>query len=458
MASKTGAVTGEKRKFQEVIELEESFVDETPSRKVVLRENQQQQQQEETDQYDKQEQKELEEEVDQVSSDGERSIDHVGDQEIDQPVKNSAHKRKVLKGKQKKQNKHDVSDSISATSSIAAVDTPAAEENTENFEEDPESGLGDSNEDISMPEGEDIYTVEAICDHRAKRGVLEYLIKWEGFPEDQNTWEKRDNLFCESLIQQYWDQKEQDVNDKERWRKLPEKTKALMTPRRNQSTTPTSATSRKSPRSTKSEIRSKYKASTSKRSHKLRSNESQAKSRNYRKSLTPDRDSATTNDHEDDDEGSSKSVDDQPSKISDKRKSVTPDRNGVPDDSSSLIESYQSGMDEHPVKRRQLRKSVSPPRNGITDDTSNTFISSASTAQLKHSDKTSTDSDTLGERFNPAEISGSWEGLIKEVQTVQVNDQGTLVLYLLWNNGRTTCHPNKLVNVKCPQKVLLRFF
>ena len=41
----------------------------------------------------------------------------------------------------------------------------------------------------NQSEGEDIYTVEAIRDKRVNRGKVEYLIKWEGYPENQCTWE-----------------------------------------------------------------------------------------------------------------------------------------------------------------------------------------------------------------------------------------------------------------------------
>lgn len=35
----------------------------------------------------------------------------------------------------------------------------------------------------------DIYVVESILDVRMRRGEKEYLIKWEGYPDTENTWE-----------------------------------------------------------------------------------------------------------------------------------------------------------------------------------------------------------------------------------------------------------------------------
>ena len=35
------------------------------------------------------------------------------------------------------------------------------------------------------------------------KGKIEYLIKWEGYDENENTWEPKENLGCEDLIQEY---------------------------------------------------------------------------------------------------------------------------------------------------------------------------------------------------------------------------------------------------------------
>jgi hypothetical protein len=41
---------------------------------------------------------------------------------------------------------------------------------------------------------EDSYNVERIVDRKRFKGKLKYLVKWENYPEDQNTWEPIENL------------------------------------------------------------------------------------------------------------------------------------------------------------------------------------------------------------------------------------------------------------------------
>ena len=35
---------------------------------------------------------------------------------------------------------------------------------------------------------------EKIVDSRKRKGKREYFVKWEGYPSDENTWEKAANL------------------------------------------------------------------------------------------------------------------------------------------------------------------------------------------------------------------------------------------------------------------------
>ncbi|XP_022084680.1 chromobox protein homolog 1-like [Acanthaster planci] len=54
-------------------------------------------------------------------------------------------------------------------------------------------------------EDEEEYQVEKVLGKRIKGGQVEYLLKWKGYPDDQNTWEPETNLDCPELIQIYED-------------------------------------------------------------------------------------------------------------------------------------------------------------------------------------------------------------------------------------------------------------
>ena len=57
-------------------------------------------------------------------------------------------------------------------------------------------------------EGEDAeYEVEKIVDKRIQNGQVEYLLKWKGYPNEDNTWEPKDSLQCEELINDYEERK-----------------------------------------------------------------------------------------------------------------------------------------------------------------------------------------------------------------------------------------------------------
>ena len=49
------------------------------------------------------------------------------------------------------------------------------------------------------------YEVEKIADHRyyGRRKTLQYLLKWKGYPESDNTWESADQVHAPKLIKEY---------------------------------------------------------------------------------------------------------------------------------------------------------------------------------------------------------------------------------------------------------------
>ena len=51
---------------------------------------------------------------------------------------------------------------------------------------------------------------------RIVKGVVEYLIKWKGYGDDDNTWEPRDNLACPDAIEEFESKETERKKKKER--------------------------------------------------------------------------------------------------------------------------------------------------------------------------------------------------------------------------------------------------
>jgi hypothetical protein len=58
-----------------------------------------------------------------------------------------------------------------------------------------------------LPSGEEVFEVERILDKRTQRirgrNVVQYLIKWKGYPDSDNTWEPRHHLHCDTLLEEF---------------------------------------------------------------------------------------------------------------------------------------------------------------------------------------------------------------------------------------------------------------
>ena len=56
-----------------------------------------------------------------------------------------------------------------------------------------------------LVEGEEEWEVEAILAHRyfGRQKKLQYLVKWHGYPNSDNTWEPVENLHADEMIQDY---------------------------------------------------------------------------------------------------------------------------------------------------------------------------------------------------------------------------------------------------------------
>jgi hypothetical protein len=73
------------------------------------------------------------------------------------------------------------------------------------YQETTQHRLNFSQPPPDLIKGEAKYEVEAICNHQNFRRshTLQYLIKWQGYPESDNTWELADNVHTPDLLKEY---------------------------------------------------------------------------------------------------------------------------------------------------------------------------------------------------------------------------------------------------------------
>lgn len=58
--------------------------------------------------------------------------------------------------------------------------------------------------------GEQVFAVESITKKRVRKGNVEYLLKWQGWPPKYSTWEPEDNILDPRLVKAYEEKEEKD--------------------------------------------------------------------------------------------------------------------------------------------------------------------------------------------------------------------------------------------------------
>nr|CAH0103195.1 unnamed protein product [Daphnia galeata] len=62
---------------------------------------------------------------------------------------------------------------------------------------------------------EEKYVVEKVVDKRKRKGTVQYLLKWKGYDDRENTWEEEQNMNCPDLIAEFENQPKKKKKDKE---------------------------------------------------------------------------------------------------------------------------------------------------------------------------------------------------------------------------------------------------
>lgn len=86
----------------------------------------------------------------------------------------------------------------------AAMKSEEEEENHSASGGDGEKDAGDSDGGSREVLGEGFYEVETVRKKRVRKGQVQYLIKWRGWPESANTWEPFENVkACADIIEEF---------------------------------------------------------------------------------------------------------------------------------------------------------------------------------------------------------------------------------------------------------------
>lgn len=133
---------------------------------------------------------------------GESLVADLGEKDQTQKAKEVGEQEKIQQLQQQQQ--------LEPEAEAKATEDGAAAEEQEDEQDDDEEEDGDDDEDEAATErpklDEGFYEIEAIRRKRVRKGQLQYLIKWRGWPEAANTWEPLENLqSCSDVIDAFED-------------------------------------------------------------------------------------------------------------------------------------------------------------------------------------------------------------------------------------------------------------
>jgi len=297
----------------------------------------------------------------------------------------------------------------------------------------------ESKSDVGSDLQEEEYVVEKIVAKRIVKGKIQYLLKWKGYPDDDNTWEPKENLDCPNLIEEFEDR------DKEAKQREAERKKAASSepkPSTSKGIKKTTAKRKRKESSSESEIDSPVRLDS----------DSDAKSSSTTKSSTKRVKAKKIIDSEDELEPKKR----EPAKkaVNNRRKAKDSDEEFVveDDDKSSETSKASKPRPKPPAKANGETK-VSKPRGRPPTENNR----STSKALKSNSVTQDDDFDVDGDKKNDEQMID--DSLMEPEKIIGATEySGELMFLIKWKGmNKADLISAKIAKIACPQTVISYF-
>ena len=108
---------------------------------------------------------------------------------------------------------------ISMTSSYYSTSDDGDSEghaNVPSKEPAPDTNSSRKSPTSSDSEGQEEWEVEKVIGKRVRRGRVQYLLKWKGYPTEESTWEDAEDCFCTDLVNEFLQKEKRNEDRKAR--------------------------------------------------------------------------------------------------------------------------------------------------------------------------------------------------------------------------------------------------